>query len=209
MRDLLINKSLEKNYFRTSLLPDVAKSFSQFPPSVYRRSLAASKIQRGKFKMISYNLAWRMYKGRKLRNKIRKEQHMAACIIQRMARKKLRKIKEQKNIAAGKIQKAWRRKRLIWVALLRCIYRQTIKALHNAATVIQRKWRHWHSNLKISHTSVQKFTSGIKISDENGRYASLLVHGVDLEKAANTIIHWWRPLFARLVEIRRSRWVNA
>jgi hypothetical protein len=42
-----INTSLEKNYFRVSLLPEVAKSFSQFPPSIYRRSLAATRIQRG------------------------------------------------------------------------------------------------------------------------------------------------------------------
>ncbi|KAJ3256253.1 hypothetical protein HK103_005616 [Boothiomyces macroporosus] len=139
--DEKINTSLEKNYFKVSLLPDVAKSFSQFPPSVYRRSLAATKIQR----------AWRRYKGRMMRAKIRKEQYVAACTIQRIARKKLRALRALKNLAAAKIQKAWRRKMYIWIALLRtfelisgCIYRQTILTLHTAAKTIQQKWRHWH-----------------------------------------------------------------
>jgi hypothetical protein len=132
--DEKVNLALEKNYFRVSLLPEVAKSFSQFPPSVYRRSLAATRIQR----------AWRRFQGKKMREQIKKEQYRAACIIQRMARRKLRKIREIKNNAAFKIQKAWRRKCHIWVALLRCIYRQPISTLHNAAMTIQRKWRNWH-----------------------------------------------------------------
>jgi hypothetical protein len=128
------NVSLEKNYFKVSLLPEASKSFSQFPPSVYRRSLAATKIQR----------QWRKYQGRQFRKRMRKQQYMAASIIQRMARKKLRKIRETKNLAAGKIQKFWRKKLLIWVALLRCVYRHSIKDLHNAASIIQKKWRNWH-----------------------------------------------------------------
>ena len=91
--DEKMNNSLEKNYFRVSLIPEVSKSFSQFPPSVYRRSLAATRIQR----------AWRRYQGKKMRAKIKKEQFHAACIIQRMARRKLRKIRELKNQAAFKI----------------------------------------------------------------------------------------------------------
>ena len=54
-----------------------------------------------------------------MREKIRKDQYEAAVKIQRMARRKLRKIRELKNTSAAKIQKCWRRKVLIWVALLR------------------------------------------------------------------------------------------
>ena len=35
-----------------------------------------------------------------------------------------------------------------------------------------------------------------------------LVVLLDLEDAANTIIRWWRPFYARLVEIRKNRWVR-
>ncbi len=31
---------------------------------------------------------------------------------------------------------------------------------------------------------------------------------IDLVHAVNTIIQWWRPFYARLVEIRRNRWVS-
>ena len=79
-----------------------------------------------------------------MRKIIRAEQYNAARIIQRMARKNLRKIKEKKNIAARMIQKIWRQKCLIRLALLRCIYKQSIKTLHKAATIIQRKWKDWH-----------------------------------------------------------------
>ena len=72
------------------------------------------------------------------------EHEKAAIVIQRMARKVLCKIRDKKNIAAAKIQKFWRKKMFIWIALLRCTYRQTIKGLHNAATTIQTKWRNWH-----------------------------------------------------------------
>lgn len=114
-----------------------------------------------------------MYQGRKMRRRIKRDQNLAASIIQRMARKKLRKIREIKNVAAGKIQRTWRKKRLIWIALLRCIYRQTIKTLHSAATIIQRKWRNWHSRvmvLCIYGFSVQKFSLGIEISKKNQRF---------------------------------------
>ncbi|KAJ3321197.1 hypothetical protein HDV06_004540 [Boothiomyces sp. JEL0866] len=178
--DEKINNSLEKNYFKVSLLPDVAKSFSQFPPSVYRRSLAATKIQR----------AWRRYQGRKMRARIRKEQYLAACTIQRMARRKLRELRELKNLAAAKIQKAWRRKMYIWIALLRCIYRQTILTLHTAAKTIQQKWRHWHQ---------------FKNSPLASKYQTRME---DLEKAVSVIINWWRPLYARLIDIRSSRKVS-
>ncbi|KAJ3272756.1 hypothetical protein HDV01_005284 [Terramyces sp. JEL0728] len=175
--DEKINNSLEKNYFKVSLLPDMAKSFSQFPPSVYRRSLAATKIQR----------AWRRYQGRKMRARIRREQYLAACTIQRMARRKLRALRELKNLAAVKIQKVWRRKMYIWIALLRCIYRQTILTLHTSAKIIQQKWRHWHQ---------------YKNSPLASKYQTKME---DLEKAVSVIINWWRPLYARLIDIRSSR----
>ncbi|KAL2916170.1 hypothetical protein HK105_204261 [Polyrhizophydium stewartii] len=175
--DEKLHTSLEKNYFRVSLIPDTVKSFSQFPPSVYRRSLAATRIQR----------AWRRFQGRKMRERIRKEQYEAAVLIQRMARKKLRKIREVKNESAAKIQKFWRRKKFIWIALLRCIYQQPIPELHRAATVIQRKWRHWHM---------------FKNSPLASKYQTKIE---DLEKAVNKIIQWWRPLHSHLAEINEAR----
>ncbi|KAI8925687.1 hypothetical protein BC831DRAFT_498185 [Entophlyctis helioformis] len=178
--DEKFHTSLEKNYFRVSLIPDTVKSFSQFPPSVYRRSLAATRIQR----------AWRRYQGRRMRERIRKEQYAAAVLIQRMARKKLRKIREVKNESAAKIQRFWRRKKFIWIALLRCIYQQPIPELHRAATLIQRKWRHWHM---------------FKNSPLASKYQTKIE---DLEKAVNTIIHWWRPLHGRMAEIKEARRVS-
>ncbi|KAJ3345005.1 hypothetical protein HDU91_007491, partial [Kappamyces sp. JEL0680] len=151
-------------------------------------------------------IAWRKYQGRLMRARIRKEQYLASCVIQRMARKKLRKIRELKNIAAGKIQKVWRRKRLIWVALLRCIYRQTIKSLHSAATIIQRKWRHWHSTYRAELTLVFKNSPLASKYQKKVEGTRALQFMLDLESAVNTIIRWWRPFYARLVEIRRNRW---
>ncbi|KAI8914438.1 hypothetical protein EDD86DRAFT_186711 [Gorgonomyces haynaldii] len=175
--DEKLHTSLEKSYFKVSLLPDVLKSFSQFPPSVYRRSLAATRIQR----------AWRKFRGRKMRNAIRKEQFEAAIKIQRMARKKLRKIREVKNISAAKIQKTWRRKMLIWVALLRCIYQQPISELHRAAAIIQKKWRNWHM-FKNSPLAAKYYR---KVEE--------------LDAAATKIAKWWRALSKKLSEQREGR----
>ncbi|KAH9253017.1 hypothetical protein BASA81_009022 [Batrachochytrium salamandrivorans] len=175
--DEKFHTSLEKTYFRVSLLPDSAKSFSQFPPSVYRRSLATTRIQR----------AWRRFKGKKMRERVKKEQYAAAIIIQRIVRRKLREIREIKNQSAGKIQRFWRHKRFIWIALLRCVYQQPIAELHRAATVIQRKWRHWH--MFKNSPLASKYQMKIEV----------------LQKAANTIIWWWRPLYARMTEISEAR----
>ena len=91
------------------MVSETIRSFSQFPPSVYRRSFAATKIQR----------AFRRYLGRKLRKAIRAEQYSAAIIIQRAARRKLIRIRSAKNEAAFAIQKAWRRRLFIRTALMR------------------------------------------------------------------------------------------
>ncbi|KAJ3054223.1 hypothetical protein HK097_002392 [Rhizophlyctis rosea] len=104
-----LHMAMEKNFFRVSLLPEPLKSFSQFPPSIYRRSMACTKIQR----------AWRRHRGRRLRAKIMELQYRAATLIQAMARKKLKKIRALKNEAALKIQRNWRRRKFIWLALLR------------------------------------------------------------------------------------------
>ncbi|XJO77036.1 hypothetical protein BDV3_001679 [Batrachochytrium dendrobatidis] len=175
--DEKLHMSLEKNYFRVSHIPDAIKSFSQFPPSVYRRSLAATRLQR----------AWRRFKGHQMREKIKQEQYAAAVKIQRMARKKLRKIRQIKNESAEQIQKFWRKKMFIWAALLRCIYQQPIPELHRAATVIQRKWRHWHM---------------FKNSPLASKYQTKIE---DLHAAANRIIRWWRPLHSRMAEINETR----
>ncbi|KAJ3300337.1 hypothetical protein HK104_001755 [Borealophlyctis nickersoniae] len=170
-------KIVEKNTLRVSLIPEPLKSFSQFPPSIYRRSLACTRIQR----------VWRRFRGRRIRNKIREEQYVAATLIQMMARKKLRKIRALKNDAAAKIQKNWRRKKFIWLALLRCIYQQPIPELHRAATVIQRKWRHW-----------AMFRNSPIASKYNARIEDIL-------HAISVIIAWWRPLYKRFSEVKRLR----
>ena len=101
--------SLEKGYFKVSVLADSVKSYSQFPPSVYRRSFAATRIQR----------AFRRWRGRKMREALKKRMNDAALVIQNMVRLKLRVIRSAKHIAAAKIQNCWRKKMLIWIALLR------------------------------------------------------------------------------------------
>ncbi|KAJ2999525.1 hypothetical protein HDV02_002672 [Globomyces sp. JEL0801] len=167
--DEKINNALEKNYFKISLLPEVSKSFSQFPPSVYRRSLAATKIQRGKQSLIpDLKLAYRRYQGRQMRKRIRKEQHVAACVIQRMARKKLRKIREVKNQAAAKIQKCWRRKLLIWVALLRNSYNSKDR-LYISTNYPKSTQRCLNYPKKVETLAyVPQFTIGIQVPSQNG-----------------------------------------
>ncbi|KAI9102807.1 hypothetical protein DFS34DRAFT_576986 [Phlyctochytrium arcticum] len=172
-----LHLSLEKNLFRANLAVEGQRSFSQFPPSIYRRSLACTKIQR----------AWRRHRGRILRAKIREEQYVAATLIQLAARKKLKRLRALKNEAAARIQKNWRRKKFIWIALMRCIYQQPIPELHRAATLIQRKWRNWHM---------------FKNSPIATKYNARLE---DLHRAVNVIIHWWRPLHKKMSEIRRLR----
>ncbi|KND01565.1 uncharacterized protein SPPG_03365 [Spizellomyces punctatus DAOM BR117] len=172
-----LHLALEKNIFRATLAVEGQRSFSQFPPSIYRRSLACTKIQR----------AWRRHRGRIMRAKIREEQYIAATLIQMMARKKLKRLRALKNEAAAKIQKNWRRRKFIWTALLRCIYQQPIPELHRSATVIQRKWRNWHM-----------FKNSPIATKYNARIE-------DLNRAVNTIIHWWRPLHKKMSEIRRLR----
>lgn len=41
--------SAERNFLRNAIMSEPLKSFSQFPPSVYRRTLSATRIQRGKY----------------------------------------------------------------------------------------------------------------------------------------------------------------
>ncbi|KAI8921425.1 hypothetical protein DFJ77DRAFT_163161 [Powellomyces hirtus] len=172
-----LRSSMDKTYFRANLAVEAQRSFSQFPPSIYRRSMACTRIQR----------AWRRMRGRMMRAKIREEQYIAATLIQLVARKKLKRLRAVKNEAAAKIQRNWRRKKLIWLALMRCIYQEPIPELHRAATVIQRKWRNWHM---------------FKNSPIAARYNAKIE---DLTKAVNTIIAWWRPLHHQLSEVRRLR----
>ncbi|KAJ3016068.1 hypothetical protein HKX48_004246 [Thoreauomyces humboldtii] len=172
-----LRTSLDKASFRVNLAVEGQRSFSQFPPSIYRRSLACTRIQR----------AWRRMRGRKMRQKIREEQYLAATLIQLVARKKLKRLRALKNEAAAIIQRNWRRKKFIWLALMRCIYQQPIPELHRAATVIQQKWRNWHM---------------FKNSPIAARYNAKIE---DLAKAVNTIISWWRPLHQKLSEVKRLR----
>ncbi|KAJ3113481.1 hypothetical protein HDU96_003348 [Phlyctochytrium bullatum] len=106
-----LQNASEKIYYRNAGVQDQLKSFSQFPPNIYRRSLAATKIQR----------AWRRMRGRRERAKLRELQYNAATLIQRVARRKLRHLRARKEEAVFKIQKNWRRKLFIWVALMHLI----------------------------------------------------------------------------------------
>ncbi|ORY38662.1 hypothetical protein BCR33DRAFT_754541 [Rhizoclosmatium globosum] len=165
----------EKNTFRTTLFTDVPKSFSQFPPSIYRRSLACTKIQR----------VWRRFRGRRERRKLRERQYEAATIIQRVARRKLRHLRSKKHDAAVLIQKNWRKLCFIWIALLRCIYQTPIVELHRAASCIQKAWRKWFM---------------FRNSPIAARYNAKLE---DIEAAVNKIISWWRPLHAKANEKKK------
>jgi hypothetical protein len=157
---------------RNAMYTDSLKSFSQFPPSVYRRSNAATRIQR----------AWRRYRGRIYRKQLRAQMNAAAMIIQRAAKQKLRRLRLAKNIAAYQIQRTWRRKLFIRKAILRCIYRKPLPTLHRAAAIIQTKWRRW------------KMFRNSPIAAEYNK-------PVDVLKAhVKTIVDWWRPLHQKRKE---------
>lgn len=112
----LITQNSERALYKAALNSFEPKSYSRFPPSVYKRSIAAMKIQR----------SWRRYSGRVMRQNLRIAQYNAASIIQQFARIKLKKIRMLKNVAAAIIQKNWRRKKFVWIALFRCIYQRPI-----------------------------------------------------------------------------------
>lgn len=180
---------LEKTLIKNSMVAEPIRSFSQFPPSVYRRSFAATKIQR----------AFRRYRGIKTRKAIRIQQHNASIIIQRAARRKLVRIRSLKNIAAFIIQKAWRRRVYIRLALmskrffviLGCIYRKPIRELHRCATLIQAKWRHWHAFRNSPIAAEYKIpVEGIKIQTNT----------LELKAKVNFIQTWWKPLHEKRKE---------
>ncbi|KAJ3197485.1 hypothetical protein HK101_003183 [Irineochytrium annulatum] len=176
-----LQMAAEKNYYRVTLQNETVHSFSQFPPNIYRRSLACTKIQR----------AWRRHRGRRQRIKLREEQYQAATLIQRLARRRLRKIRFIKDEAAARIQRNWRRRLFVWIALMRCIYQQPIPELHRAAAVIQTKWKHW---------------SMFRNSPIAKRYNARIE---DIIKAVNRIIEWWRPLCKRITHQKQMREKNA
>ncbi|KAI9141422.1 hypothetical protein BKA69DRAFT_1139007 [Paraphysoderma sedebokerense] len=167
--------ALEKNSFRTALASEAERSFSQFPPSVYRRSLAATKIQR----------AWRIYRGRRYRRDLKEKMNIAASKIQRLARRALTKIRQLKFRAAEVIQRNWRKLLFYKIALLRSKYSKSIPELHRAATIIQRRYKRW----------VKCRTSPFDI-----RYRA---KPEEFIKAVNKIICWWRPRYQRMLEQRK------
>ncbi|TPX34508.1 hypothetical protein SmJEL517_g02865 [Synchytrium microbalum] len=118
-------------FFKVNLIKEVPKSYSQFPPHVFRRSLAASIIQR----------AYRRHCGRRLRERIRFEQYAAACIIQRLARRWLVGFNSRREESAALIQRNWRKTLFIKAAILRCRYKAPLAVLHHSAHIIQRVWR--------------------------------------------------------------------
>ncbi|KAJ3371668.1 hypothetical protein GGF31_002647 [Allomyces arbusculus] len=169
-----VHLALEKTQSRSLATGDDDRSWSQFPPSVYRRSLAATKIQR----------AWRVFRGRRWRRELLSAQHRAAVLIQRMARRKLRRVRAAKHHAALVIQRNWRVRMYMSVCLMRLKYRQPVAVLHHAARTIQTKFRDW-----------ARF--------RNSPFASRFRKKLEqIDHAARIIARWWRPLYARLLETK-------
>ncbi|KAJ3131993.1 hypothetical protein HK100_005821 [Physocladia obscura] len=150
-------QAADKSNFRATVFMEAPKSFSQFPPSIYRRSLACTKIQR----------VWRRFRGRRDRKKLRELQYEAATIIQRVARRKLRHLHAKKHESA-----------------------RPIFELHQAAKIIQRKWRNWFM-----------FRNSPIAAKYNARIEQL-------ESAVNKIITWWRPLHKKISDRRRMKSVS-
>ncbi|ORZ33671.1 hypothetical protein BCR44DRAFT_1195279 [Catenaria anguillulae PL171] len=174
--DERVQIALEKNHFRATVATEDDRSWSQFPPSVYKRSLAATRIQR----------AWRIYRGRRWRKSMIAQQMAAATMIQRMARRKLARIREMKNTAARVIQRNWRIRVYMKMALLRLRYQRPITELHQAAKTIQTKFRDW------AHFRNSPFASRFRKQLEL------------LNRSASVIQAWWRPIAVKLRE-RRAR----
>ena len=157
----------EKNLYRNALAIDALKSFSKFPPSVFRRTISAKKIQRGinnlleHFFILKNNIlvAWRRYQARKARKVLLSQRYCAATVIQHAAAKFLRKLLERKNSACFIIQKNWRITMYLKVALLRCVYRKPISELHYNAKIIQSKYRYY----KFYKNSPMKVAANIKL----------------------------------------------
>jgi hypothetical protein len=105
----LLHLALEKNILRFVTYGEDEKSWSQFPPSVYKRSLSATRIQR----------VWRIYRGRKWRKHLLSLRFRAALLIQRVAKRKLTRIRSTKNKAALTVQRYWRITLYLRVSLLR------------------------------------------------------------------------------------------
>lgn len=122
----------------------VIKSFSNFPPTVHRKSLCASIIQR----------AWKRHRGKTIREKLRIVYNTAAIVIQTVFRKKLSILMAQKNQAAKLIQRNWRIKLFIHAAVFRATYGRPLKVLHRAATIVQVEWRR-HYLFKTSPFAVK------------------------------------------------------
>ncbi|KXS13535.1 hypothetical protein M427DRAFT_369481 [Gonapodya prolifera JEL478] len=169
-----LQMALEKAFLRNVQTQDSLRSFSQYPPNIYRRSLCATVIQR----------AWRRHRGRILRQQLRQQQYAAATLIQRLCRRYLRKLRFKKEQACIIIQRNWRRKLFIWVALLRTKYQTSIPQMHHAATRIQRRYRQWalYKNSPVAAMYRRKIE--------------------DIIAAVNLICTWWRPIYQKIVERR-------
>ncbi|KAJ1513620.1 hypothetical protein HMI56_002096 [Coelomomyces lativittatus] len=107
--------AFEKTQFRTAMVSEEDRSWSQFPPSVYRRSLAATKIQR----------AFRIFRGRKWRKQLWITQTNAVIKIQRAARKRLAILHQKQYLAAKIIQKNWRKSMYLQLRLMSKLIKKT------------------------------------------------------------------------------------
>ncbi|KAI9224109.1 hypothetical protein BC828DRAFT_374299 [Blastocladiella britannica] len=172
--DERVQLALEKNYFRAAAVTEDDRSWSQFPPSVYKRSLAATKIQR----------VWRIFRGRRWRRSIIALQTSAVVLIQRVARRKLARMRAVKNLAALIIQRNWRIRLYLKMALMRMKYQRPITELHQAARMIQNKFRDW------AHFRNSPFASRFRKKLEL------------LSKACIKIQNWWRPRYKRLADAK-------
>ncbi|TPX41026.1 hypothetical protein SeMB42_g05767 [Synchytrium endobioticum] len=173
----VVDEAAMADFFKASLIKDPPKSFSQFPPTTFRKSLAASIIQR----------AWRRRVARRIRQRIKMEQYAAACIIQRLARRWLAEFNAKRDVAAALIQRNWRKTLFFKYALIRCRYQIPLSMLHKSASLIQRSWR---------ITKARR----VRIPD-----ARLLVMREAKIRAKTKIVLWWTEMKQRKLQ-RRKRW---
>ena len=144
-------------------------------------------------------VAWRRYRGRMYRKAILEEMRKAAIIIQKAMRSKLRRLKKLKNSAANQIQRTWRIKCFIRKAYLRLVYRKSLRQLHHCASIIQKKWRHWH--VYRNSPIAARYNKPIECNQILYFTKSLILV---LNETAQKIIDWWRPLHEKKKEFEKN-----
>jgi hypothetical protein len=187
---LLIIKMMEKSIYKVSALADGPKCFSQFPPSIYRRSLAATKIQRGpyilmqRFEYTEDAKCGLLYSKGTLKLPL-KSSECAEGSWGKLKSSKIHQPEKYKSFGGEKC--LYGLPCYVTDSKTGCIYHEPISVLHRQATIIQRKWRLW----KAFKNSPLALKYNCKVED--------------LEKAATKIAVWWRPLKGMAAEKRQAR----